>query len=399
MTCGALNALQQVIITLYIKKLGFKMEEYKIKSTSRNSAKCDEIVLRETSNTRLVFKPLLVNNKRTEDASLKGTFVFQKKLPKENWIDLKDLNLNQLRSGEYVKLELKSEELLNLIRQLIGLYKLYKKDGLPFGETRYIKAQGSLSKLSEINEEDLKHFFLLNKKAGINVFSRLLNYVINLDNADIVADRLEKLDINSLQRLNTLIGISNLKKVINNWRDNATNPNEEYWQNQFLQNPFILSQVFPYPIILLKDKAYVGGKTFDNTGGNLVDFLCKNDLTQNAVLIEIKTPTTPLLSKKYRSDIYNISSELSGATLQISNYRRTLSMEYYNVSSKSSDSIEPFHPQCVVIIGSVKYELTDSEKRKSFELFRNDLKDIQILTYDELFGKLSSLIDMMEGYQ
>jgi hypothetical protein len=350
------------------------MEEYKIKSTSQNSAECEEIILRETTKTRFVFKPLLVHNSKDEEASLKGTFVFQKKLPSQKWEDQKDLNLSELISGQYVKLELKSTELLKLIQELLGLYEIYKNDGIPRGQTRYIKAHGSLTNLSRVKEEDLQQFFELNKKAGINIFSKLLNYVTNMENSQLVADRLEKLEINSLQKLNTLIGISNIKKIIENWRINALNSDEEYWQNEFLKNPLILSQIFPYPIILIKDKAYLGGKTFENKRGNLIDFLCRNDLTQNAVLIEIKTPTTSLLSSQYRSDVYNISQELSGSVQQVLNYRRSLSMAYYNL--KCDEILETFHPQSVVIIGSIKAELNDTEKRKSFELFRNGLKDM-----------------------
>ena len=47
----------------------------KVASISRNSAIVDDIVLRETKPTRLVFKPLLVNNERDEQASVKGAFM------------------------------------------------------------------------------------------------------------------------------------------------------------------------------------------------------------------------------------------------------------------------------------------------------------------------------------
>ncbi|MFN2576412.1 MAG: hypothetical protein ABR607_01845 [Pyrinomonadaceae bacterium] len=59
-----------------------------------------------------------------------------------------------------------------------------------------------------------------------------------------------------------------------------------------MENSFVLEQVFSWPCSIVKDKAYVGGKNVTNTGGKIVDFLLKNRLTQNAALIEIKTPTT-----------------------------------------------------------------------------------------------------------
>lgn len=156
------------------------LEEFIVQSTSKYTAECDEIPLRKTKNTRLVFKPLLIDNLKNKNAVIKGSFFFQKKGIKDEWIDLKDLSLSNLKSGEYVKLELKSEELLNFVKQIVSLYKFHIKEGIHFGETRYFKAHGSLSELSQINEDDLKSFFEFNKKAGVNVFSKLINYAIGI---------------------------------------------------------------------------------------------------------------------------------------------------------------------------------------------------------------------------
>lgn len=79
----------------------------------------------------------------------------------------------------------------------------------------------------------------------------------------------------------------------------------------------------------MKGKAYVGGKSVLNTGGNIVDFLVKNYLTNNAALVEIKTPGTRLLGRLYRSGVYNPSDELSGSLMQVLNYRSSLQRDFY----------------------------------------------------------------------
>ena len=48
------------------------MNDLTVKSTSRISAQCSDIVLRKTTATRLVFRPLLVKNEKEPDASVKG---------------------------------------------------------------------------------------------------------------------------------------------------------------------------------------------------------------------------------------------------------------------------------------------------------------------------------------
>lgn len=372
------------------------MKQFKIKSTSRHSAECDVLVLRSGHSTRLVFKPLLVDNPKVKYASLKGTFIYQRKGRNDEWIDLKDLDLSKLHSKEWIKLEIKSEELFFLVKELIALYRIYHKDGIPFGEAEYVKVEGGLKDLISLKEGDLKKFFTLNKRAGVNLFSRLLNYILNIENPQQVIDRLEKLEITNLQKLNSIVGLSNLKKIVAFWEENFKNSSEEFWQNVFVSNSFILNQIFAFPIILIKGKAYVGGKTFYNTGSNLVDFLCRNEFTKNAVLIEIKTPTTKLLGPKYRNNIYNISEEISGSVMQIANYRQSLNLKYLSLITESDNEIEAFHPQCAIITGNIREELESSIKKRSFELFRNNLMDIQIITYDELFGKIKHLIELLE---
>lgn len=191
--------------------------------------------------------------------------------------------------------------------------------------------------------------------------------------------------------------INNLKNILKTWQENKENSCEEFWQNLFSENSIVLSQVFSYPIILLQDTAYTGGKKIDNTGGHLVDFLLTNNLSQNTALVEIKTPKTKLLGSLYRNGIYNISTEITGAILQISNYKDSFTKDYHRLKSESEKNFYAFNPQCMVIAGTWETEIIESTQRKSFELFRNGLKDVQLITYDELFRKIQILIELLEG--
>ena len=62
------------------------------------------------------------------------------------------------------------------------------------------------------------------------------------------------------------------------------------------------------------------------------------------------------------------------------------------------DDMDAFEPTCVVIIGNYSREINKSSiKKKSLGLFRSHLKDIEIITYDELFGKVQLLVNLLEG--
>jgi hypothetical protein len=248
-----------------------------------------------------------------------------------------------------------------------------------------------------VNESTLRQLLEISQKAGMNVIARLIDWMTTVAKAEDVVAVLEKLNADNLQKLNAAVGLSNLKNVLDIWRNNTKNDNEEFWQEVLVQNSFLFAQLFSYPVIILEDKAYVGGKSISNKGGNVIDFICTNNLTRNAALVEIKTPTTKLLGSKYRGDIYNISSELSGSTIQVTNYKNSLMQNYVMLVNAQEGSFEAFDPECVVIIGNIASELADSKQRKSLELFRMGLKDVQVITYDELFGKVEFLVSLLEG--
>ena len=139
------------------------------------------------------------------------------------------------------------------------------------------------------------------------------------------------------------------------------------------------------------DKAYVGGMNVDRQDAKFVDYLYANDSSNDALLVELKTPVTKLLGAKYRKGVYKPSAELSGSVVQALDYRRELSASIRTLLDTSDKKLEIFNPRCVVVIGTASQELDDELKRKSFELYRTSLKDVEIVTYDELFKKAETL--------
>lgn len=189
--------------------------------------------------------------------------------------------------------------------------------------------------------------------------------------------------------------LSELQKVLDIWQQNQENGNEEFWQEVFRKHSFVLSQIFALPVVIMHEKAYVGGKGITNTGGGLVDFLVQNKLTQNVGLIEIKTPTTRLLGSKYRDGCFSMSSHLSGAVVQVSQYKDSLLKAHSHLSRGEEQPFDAFEPECVVISGNYAAEMTDSERRSSFELFRANLRYVRVVTFDELFQKVATLLALL----
>jgi hypothetical protein len=367
------------------------VEKITTKSTSSVSADTNDIVLRETTTTRLIFRPQLVTNSHNLKASVKGTFVFQKKGKNDVWENINDMTLSKMKKAEGISLPLHSQEVLNLYCGITNLYKIYMVSGIPQGNQTFINVNNKLEAVAKLSEEDFNQLVEAGKEIGISALLRLLKWASNINPISDVIDRLERSDISKIRSLS---GIAMLQEAKTIWENNSDNFDEEFWQSQFAERSYLLEQIFTYPVVLIKDKAYVGGKSIDNSGGNIVDFLYTNTLTNSVMLLEIKTPATHILGKEYRKGIYNASQELTASVLQILDYRKSL-IENFN-SLNVDNNFDTYDPPCKVIIGNTS-ELDNSNKKKSFELFRRHFNGVEVLTYDEVFLRISNLLNLLVG--
>ena len=336
------------------------------KSTSLTSATGQDIELRVTETSRLIFRPEIVNNPHDKNACVRGNFIFQRKKKTGQWEDYKNQDLSRLKDSEWIKLELKSSELKKLIMELDKYYEIFKKFGIVLGEKSFV--------VTPENAREIIEKFLQNPE----------NF-----------KKLQELQINDLKKLNLISSINTLKNVLRTWSDNKKNGIESYWQSFFKENSWVIAQIFSYPVILLQNQAYVGGKDINNKGGNVVDFLYKNSLSDNVLLVEIKTPITPIVGTTYRKS-YSISSDLSGSITQILNYKDELQKDCHRLVQQSTKIFQTFNPKCMVVVGTLLDSGLNTEQKRSFDLFRSDSRQVEIVTFDELFQKVKMLVSLLE---
>jgi hypothetical protein len=366
-----------------------------ITSTSRSSATVSDIGLRQSERVRLVFRPELVDNPNDTRAAVRGTFLYQRKGQKDDWIEVDTLALSTLKKGEGYKLELRAAEVLTLFQELAGLYRVHTKEGIPLGTTQLVRADSVVASLMELPRDDLRAYLSANRAVGQEVLSRLMSWASEIPDAAELVNRLVSLDEGALRTLNVAVGLGALKQALAAWDQNASNPDEEFWQQALTEHSFVLEQVFSWPSTIVKGKAYVGGKSVLNTGGNVVDFLVKNHLTNNAALVEIKTPATKLLARRYRNTVYGVSEDLGGSVLQVLNYRFSLQRDFYSL--RHGVSLEAFEPRCVVIVGNTGELRGDEDKLRTMELFRRHSAGVTVITFDELFEKTRRLVRVLES--
>lgn len=166
---------------------------------------------------------------------------------------------------------------------------------------------------------------------------------------------------------------------------------ERHWQKFFEQNKLVLSMVFARPVELLHTQFHAKPSTITGAGAQIGDFLF-GELGQALAIVEIKKPGTELVQgKAYRGEeVFGPSAELSGAMTQVL-YQQSELRQRWTQHTSDTEGLRSWKPdviKCVVIAGSTP---TEPVKRRSFEVFRNSCKDVEVVTFDELLNKLKLL--------
>ncbi len=202
-------------------------------------------------------------------------------------------------------------------------------------------------------------------------------------------DALAKSEAEALLSLKSEIEMVTLKELIDRLAAMLDkNLPEARWQAFLAQNAFILSLAFPVPVLLVQERAYVGGKRLDDQGGRITDFLCASASTGNLAVVEIKRPGSDLVAATaYRGrDVFGASSELSGAIAQALDQRRQLQSAWPALKEASDRSdINGYAIRCIIIMGTTP---KPRGQQRSFELYRQAMTDVTIVTFDELLLRL-----------
>lgn len=212
---------------------------------------------------------------------------------------------------------------------------------------------------------------------------------------------LEKLSDEKLTKEDLDI-LSGRKRGLENFRINLyeqSSWDEKDWQKFFNENTWIFGYGLDYKFLeILQKEASVSNSDID--GGNTVfsDFLLGTN--KFTVLVELKRPDTPLFTSKDRSESWKLSKELNYAVSQI--LAQKAEWEIKGKYIQHNGSGKPIHqktydPKTILIIGnSDDYKgenKSDVIKAKTFELFRRNSRNIDIITFTELYERAYFIVN------
>lgn len=326
------------------------------------------IILQESPNIKIYFKGIQVDNNANIKKNIKGSLIIQKKTKAKTFIESK-FTRKDIAPYDMVEITLDTDATASLCKGLITYFKAFGgKQTDPYNEVSYTIIDEDIKMLQQILAKDKELLSILEK-----VDTEILNYALNIKNLQSIQEDIEK---------------------------NINNSDESFWQNFFSRNAWALSQLFNSPLMIYKGARYVGGKSIDNLSGKYTDFIYQNPFTQNISLIEIKTPTEKIfLQSEYRQDVPKMSENIIGGVNQILVQRQSLYNEYAiirnNVLEHQKEDFKAINVQGVLLVGQIK-SLSQIEI-KCFEAYRNELKSIEIITFDELLLKIKNLIKLLKG--
>lgn len=364
------------------------MENYRTHSTSKFSALLlDPVVIEETKTTRKVLKVDL-NDKKIESGETVGITIIHQRKKGEEWQDVQSISLSSLKGGESVKLDLDSQTTKKLYEKLGKLYSLVAQQGVQYGNRIF-----NISKADEIIKvsKDRKLIIesLLKENYAEEVWKGLVdtnpNLATKLSMAKVQTNRLKAFDVFA----------ENLAKK---------NSDEGFWQKFFSANSWIFGYGLNYQFLdIITDQPNYGGSNFTGKGAERGDYLMRtNGIANFTVLVEIKTPSTNLLSfnknknKQLRNNVWLLSGELLGAVSQIQVNTKTWdrnSQSKDNFKALESQRIYSVLPKSILIIGSISEFENDESKLNCFELFRRNLNQPEIMTFDELYERARFIVN------
>lgn len=199
-----------------------------------------------------------------------------------------------------------------------------------------------------------------------------------------------------------------LEELIDRFTDALDDPKtaarEQPWQEFFNNNRFTLQQLFGAPVVWVDERgdghAQVKPARSDGSGARVVDFLLLNTITTEGLVVEIKTPSMPLMrDQAYRgqgsSGVFGPSKELVESAAQIQSQMWSLD-ERLQARLDSDDPLLKVGSSMrrgALIAGRV--DRLRPEQRECFVRYREGLSRVEILGFDEVRGRLIMLRNLL----
>lgn len=188
------------------------------------------------------------------------------------------------------------------------------------------------------------------------------------------------------------VEIDSLKRLAAEFKAELNNQHpESWWQNYIQARILLMQQGYIRPVE--KMNVAIGNTKYPDfalvTHDNYLDIL------------EIKKPDTTILKEDKSRGNYHWDTEISRAIIQVENYLEHIANQAAEVRSFVKDNyaleLKVVRPRGFILAGN-SAEFSTQKQRDDFRLLSHGLKNVTVITYDELLVRLENHIRVLEKY-
>lgn len=198
--------------------------------------------------------------------------------------------------------------------------------------------------------------------------------------------------ISSVNLLKAKAQIESLKELARELEEAIKAEHGESWWQTYVRSKILIIQQ-GYIKAIEKMNISIGNTKFPDfslvTHDNYLDIL------------EIKKPSTGILKADSSRGNFFFDTEISKAVIQVENYISNVTKHGDTVRSYILDNhkidLKVIRPRGIVLAGSAS-QFTEQKQKDDFRLLSQGLKNLTIVTYDELLTRLKNYIEVLDEF-
>ena len=366
-----------------------ELPTYRTRSTSTSSMEFDPIKLEKREPpTRERSRKLLiatgVRNPHDERQSVSVRLTYQRRRNQadasegEEYEGLRRIRLSDLEAGEEVSIDLDTAQTAQLLEHLQNLYAI-AAEGIEWGvaEKVVLPAPGS----------GLAGQIMAALEASPDNRAFLLAAIRDRDPSafDVAAHQAR---------------YARHQKALSEFMGHLSEDdwNESDWEAFFKVNRWIFGHGLAYQFLSeIQEQPRYGNEAVTGRGQQKGDHLmATTGANRFTVLVEVKTPGAELVqSAGYRNGVHAAGKDVQGGVSQLQVNIRTWEVDGSQREANrhlEDDGVFTVAPRGILVVGNLA-SLDSRAKRNSFELFRRNLHNPEIITFDELFERARFIVE------
>lgn len=342
----------------------------------------EDFILSEEKMSRLVFRAQI------HKKGIRGAIIRQRREGNDVWTPGKKIAIHAIKKGEAISIDIKTEGIKSLYEAITKLANILQQRGVEYGENDYVV----------INPNDL----IVTEDNKAIIIEKMLSSGLGEE----IWESLSEDDPSLATKLAYSKIYSDRKKALIEFEESLTKTkNENYWQKFFTNNTWIFGYGLRYHFLkVIAEQPIYSGANFDRSGDQRGDYLLNTEARKKfTVLVEIKKPQTEIVLKDaYRAGTWKLGNELLWAVSQMqsncTSWFKDGSTKDDAKDNLESKSIYTYQPKGILLIGNTE-QLDNRDKRQTFEAFRRNLMNPEIVTFDELFERAKFIVEHGESVE